>query len=158
MIDQRNHNRILHGIEMPIMNISIPQQDIGVRVSLPLESHHVDGNSFAHKTNVVEKKQKTREEAIRALRIGRCIDQRNHNRILHGIVMLIMNISTPQQNIGVRVSLPLESHHIRNLPEVFKSGDEGCRSEMRQVKDSSYLPSKSCEFTKNSMNPGRLSP
>jgi hypothetical protein len=26
--------------------------------------------------------------------------------------MLIMNISTPQQDIGVRVSLPLESHHI----------------------------------------------
>ena len=43
---------------MLIMNISTPQQNIGVRVSLPLESHHVDGNSFAHKTNVVGKKTK----------------------------------------------------------------------------------------------------
>ena len=44
--DQRNHNRILHGIEMLIMNISIPQQDIGIRISLPagitsLQLHYI---------------------------------------------------------------------------------------------------------------------
>ena len=39
-------------------------------------------------------------------------DQRNHNRILHGAEWLIMNISTPQPDIGNRVSLPLESHHL----------------------------------------------
>ena len=29
--------------------------------------------------------------------------------------MLIMSIPTPQQDIGVRVSLPLESHHIDSI-------------------------------------------
>ena len=49
----------------------------------------------------------------------KCIDQRNHNRILHGIEMLIMNISIPQQDIGIRISLPagitsLQLHYILN--------------------------------------------
>ena len=60
--------------------------------------------SHAHK-NIIIKQYKTNKQTNKQTK-KQSFDQRNHNRILHGIEMLIMNISIPQQDIGIRISLP----------------------------------------------------
>ena len=155
---------------MLIMNISTPQQDIGVRVSLPLESHHIDiflenvlpvRADDKGERNKVERKRvdiarNAREVCALEIKINRS-EKPQQNPSWDS--MLIMNISTPQQDIGFRVSLPLESHHIDHLKEFPKVAMwEGRRTGRGREDDSTFLPSKSWEFTKNSTKPGRLSP